>query len=85
MANKAIIQFQIKGNSEAHDLELPLDITASELIHALNEAYSLGVPAESLGECYLKAENPIALIRGGKTLGAFGIHNGTKLTFDYRR
>ena len=85
MTDKAIVQFQIKGNPDSYDLEIPLDITASELIQALNKAYSLGVPVESMAECYVKADNPIALIRGGKTLEAFGIHNGTKLTFDYRR
>ena len=85
MADKAIVQFQIKGMPDSHDLEIPLDITASELIQALNKAFTLGVPAESLAECYIKSDNPIALIRGGKTLEAFGIHNGTKLTFDYRR
>jgi uncharacterized ubiquitin-like protein YukD len=85
MGEKAIVQFQISGDKDQHDLEIPLDITASELICALSKAYSLGVPAESLAECYLKSDNPIALIRGGKTLYAFGVHNGTKLTFDYRR
>lgn len=81
MADKAIIMFFAKGNKGV-DLEVPLDITAIELIQALNSAYALGAAQDRLGESYLKCENPIALLRGNKTLEEMGIHNGSKISFE---
>lgn len=81
MADKAIIMFCANGNQSV-DLEVPLNITAIELIQALNSAYSLGVAQDKLGESYLKCENPIALLRGNKTLEEMGIHNGSKISFE---
>lgn len=81
MADKAIIMFCANGNQRV-DLEVPLNITAVELIQALNSAYSLGIAQDKLGESYLKCENPIALLRGNKTLGEMGIHNGSKISFE---
>lgn len=80
MADKAIIMFCANG-LQSVDLEVPLNITAIELIQALNSAYSLGVTQDKLGESYLKCENPIALLRGNKTLEEMGIHNGSKISF----
>lgn len=81
MADKAIIMFFAKGDKGV-DLEVPLNITAAELIQALNSAYALGVTQDRLGESYLKCENPIALLRGNKTLEEMGIHNGSKISFE---
>lgn len=81
MADKAIIMFCVNG-LQSVDLEVPLNITAIELIQALNSAYSLGVTQDKLGESYLKCENPIALLRGNKTLEEMGIHNGSKISFE---
>lgn len=81
MTDKAVVMFRI-GRGEPVDLEIPLDITAEELIRALNTAYGLGIGPDQLLESYLKAENPIALIRGSKTLRALGIHDGTTMHFE---
>lgn len=81
MADKAIVMFCVSGNQSV-DLEIPLNITSAELIHALNSAYSLGISQNKLGESYLKCENPIALLRGNKTLEEMGIHNGSKISFE---
>lgn len=81
MAGRAIIMFRI-GSGEVKDLEVPLDISAEELIWALNVAYSLGISIDKLPESYLKAEDPIALIHGKKTLDAFGVHDGTTIRFE---
>lgn len=81
MENKAIIIFKIhKRNFEA-DLEIPLYITANELVVALNTAYELGIDTADIKNCYLKAENPIALLRGNKTLEEFGLRNGSIINF----
>lgn len=63
------------------DLEIPLDITANDLVYALNKAYNLGIDISNIKECYLKSENPIALLRGNKTLREFGIRNGSIILF----
>ncbi len=79
--DKAIIIFkQIKKNLSV-DIEVPLDITATELVFGLNEAYNLGINMTNIKNCYLKAENPIALLRGNKTLAQYGVHNGTIINF----
>ena len=50
------------------DLDIPLNITANELIIGLNEGLKLGMDTRELPKCYLKTENPIAFIRGNKLL-----------------
>jgi hypothetical protein len=44
---------------------------------ALNSAYDLQIDTSDIKNCYLKAERPIALLRGNKTLEEFGVRNGT--------
>ena len=51
--------------------------TAKELAAALNEAYGLGVDLSDINNCYLKAQNPIMLLKGNRTLKEFGVRNGT--------
>lgn len=66
----------LKKNSEV-DIDIPLDISANELIIALNNAYELGIDTSDVKKCYLKSENPIALLRGNRELKEFGLRNGT--------
>ena len=77
----AIIIFNIKRRNLSVDLEVPLFITANELVQALNSAYELGIDTSDIKNCYLKAEKPIALLRGNKTLQEFGIRNGSVINF----
>lgn len=77
----AIIVFNIVKRQFSVDLEVPLNITANELVVALNTAYELGIETSNIKNCYLKAENPIALLRGNKTLSEYGIRNGSVITF----
>lgn len=81
MNNKAIVIFHIKSRQEAHDLEVPLDITANDLVIALNSAYSLGIDVNDVKSCYLKSESPIALLRGNRMLSEFGVRTGTEIYF----
>ena len=74
---KATVIFIIEKNNTTVDLELPLNISANELVLALNSAYELGIDTSNIKKCYLKAENPIALLRGNKTLAEYGIRNGS--------
>ncbi len=77
-----IIVFHALKKDISMDLELPLNITAKELIAALNKAFDLGIEAEEIRNCYLKSERPIALLKGSRTMEEFGICNGSEITFD---
>lgn len=79
MKDKAIIIFMILKKNYEVDLEIPLDISANELVIALNTAFALGIDTTDVKNCYLKSENPIALLKGNKLLADFGIHNGTMI------
>ena len=63
--DKAIVIFNIEKRNE----------------QALNEAYKLEIDTSNIKNCYLKSENPIALLRGNKTLAEYGIRNGTLINF----
>lgn len=77
----AVIIFNIIQREFSADLEVPLEITANELVLALNTAYDLGIDTTDIKNCNLKSENPIALLRGNKTLKEFGIRNGSIVNF----
>lgn len=81
MENKAIVIFKIQKRRFDVDLEVPLDISANELVNALNTAYDLGIDVSDVKNCYLKAENPIALLKGNKLLSEFGVRNATVINF----
>lgn len=84
MEEKVIVRFLNGKSGEEIELEIPLSITASDLILALNEAYHLQMDTENIFSCYLVAENPIAFLRGNKKLADFGIHNGTRIIYKRR-
>ena len=77
----AIIILKIIKRNFTVDLEVPLDISANDLVNALNIAYELGIDTSDIKNSYLKAENPIALLKGNKTLAEFGLRNGSVINF----
>lgn len=77
----AIIIFNIIKRNFSVDLEIPLDISANDLVNALNTTYELGIDTSDIKNCYLKVENPIALLKGNKTLAEFGLRNGSIINF----
>jgi uncharacterized ubiquitin-like protein YukD len=79
--DKAIIVFNNVKLNTTVDIEIPLDITATELVIGLNSAYDLGIDTTDIKNCYMKAENPIALLRGNKTLAQYGIRNGSIINY----
>ena len=81
MNEKAIVIFNIVNRNFQVDLEIPLNISANELVVALNTAYELGIDTTDVKNCYLKAENPIALLKGNRLLSEFGVRNGTVIYF----
>lgn len=79
--SKVIVSFVIKKSGESHDIEVPLDISANELIMGLNSAYSLDMDVSNINKCFFQSENPIALLKGNKTLEDFGIITGSTIYY----
>ena len=78
MPGRAVVHLNLIQRGESYDIDVPLDINASELYEGLNRAYSLGAQqASDMSQCYVKAENPTVLMHGRKTLGEYGIMNGS--------
>ena len=77
----AIVIFNITKRNFTADLEIPLDISANELVVALNTGYDLGIDIADIKNCYLKAERPVVLLKGNKTLNEFGIRNGSVISY----
>ena len=81
--NKEVVNivFYMTKRKITKEIEVPLFITASDLVVALNEAYELKIDVSDIKKCYLKSENPIAFLKGNKTLAEFGIRNGSVIYF----
>lgn len=77
--DRAVVVLQVLKRGLCVDLDIPLNITANDLIVALNSAYQLGISTDSIQECFLRCESPIALLRGNRTLETFGVRNGSVL------
>lgn len=73
--------FNWKSRNIEIDLDIPYDISANELIIALNESLNLGINTADLSRCHLKTENPIALLRGNKLLRDFRLREGTIINY----
>lgn len=82
MRNTIIMIFNHKKNKQSYDIEVPLNITANELIYGLNKGLHLGLDLERVEECYLCTEAPITLLRGNVQLEEFGLRNGTTINFE---
>ncbi|MCM1288718.1 MAG: EsaB/YukD family protein [Clostridium sp.] len=81
MKKKIVMMLKIHCKDESYDIEVDEDITAYELVIALNTAYKLGLNTNDITNCYLKTENPICLIKGDRTLKSYGLRNGTIINF----
>ena len=82
MAKESVtVIFQVHNRNQAFDVEIPLNITANELVIGLNAAYDLGIDTTNAKNCYLTAENPISLLKGNRLLSEYGLRNGTVIHF----
>lgn len=75
------VNFINKIKSQCSEIEIPVDISAKELIVALNEAYQLNIDTNNILDCYLASENPIALLKGNKLLSEYGVRNGSDIIY----
>lgn len=81
MSDRAIVILNIVKKNISVDLDIPLNISANDLVIAINDGYDLGIDISDIKKCYLKSEKPIALLKGNKTLAEFGIRNGTEIYY----
>ena len=81
MGEKIIIVLNLVDKAISVDLEIPVDITIKELVVGLNQAYDLKIDTSDIQQCYLKSENPIALLRGNKTIKDYGLRNGSIINY----
>lgn len=79
--DKIIVILKIHKRGESHDVEIPTDISANDLIVALNSAFKLGMNTVDSTQNCLKTENPITLLRGTRLISEYGLHNGTVINF----
>lgn len=77
----AVIEFVNENSNERIELEVPLSITANDMIEALNTIYGLGLNKEDYSNYYMCMENPIAFFRGERTLEELGVRNGSQIIY----
>ena len=81
MTDSVVVIFKNVEKNINVDLEVPLYITARELVIGLNEAYELDIDINDIKKCYLKVDNPVMLLRGNMLLRDAGIRNGSVLSY----
>ncbi len=82
MSDSIIVQFERVNTDIKFDIEIPKELTANELVKALNIGLSLGIDMDDVSQCYLIAENPLSLLRGETTIEEYGLYDGSKIIFD---
>lgn len=78
---KIIVILYLHKQNRKIDIEIPLDITANELIIGLTQGFQLEMDLDNLSKCFLKTENPIALLRGNHKLSEYDLRNGTVINY----
>ena len=81
MTDSLVVIFKNVEKNINVDLEVPLYITARELVIGLNEAYELDIDINDIKKCYLKVDNPVMLLRGNMLLRDAGIRNGSVISY----
>ena len=79
----AVVIFKDAQKDREIDLEVPLNITARELVIGLNDAYDLNIDVDDIKKCYLKVEKPLMLLRGNMLLKDAGIRNGSIISYSW--
>lgn len=75
------VNFINKVKNESVEIEIPIDISAKDLIIALNDTFQLNIDTNNILDCYLASENPIAFLKGNKLLEEYGLRNGTDIIY----
>lgn len=81
MKDRIIVKFVNHQEHYEKDLDIPVNITADELIKSLKLAFSLDIDTTDQKQCYLQMENPIVLLKGDKLLSDFNARNGSTINY----
>ncbi|MBQ7780884.1 MAG: hypothetical protein IJ405_02555 [Lachnospiraceae bacterium] len=81
MKDTYILIFENRKTQETFDIEVPKQITANELIVALNQGFWLGMDTNDITNCFLRAKNPIMLIKGDMLLEQCNLHDGSVIWY----
>ena len=81
MAKRVIIDFYDLKSNQHIDIEVPLNITANELYQALASVFQMKKNPNQFSTGFLKSENPIALLKGNRTLEEYGLRDGSRILF----
>lgn len=82
MDNKVVVMIKMANNPGVFDIEIPLNITANELIYGLKQAFNLAINMDNPDECFLRMENPIGILHGDTLLSEYGIRNGSTIIIE---
>ncbi len=82
MRDKIMIVFQRNDTGQVMDLEIPTNISIAELIFGLNVGLDLGIDINNPAQCYLRSENPVALLKGEGLVEEYKLHDGSKIIFE---
>ncbi len=82
MRDKIMIVFQRNDTEQVMDLEIPTNISIAELIFGLNVGLDLGIDINNPAQCYLRSENPVALLKGEGLVEEYKLHDGSKIIFE---
>ncbi len=77
----AVVEFRNLNADFSEEIEIPLSITANDLLYALGMAYGLEVSGADLDNHYLYTDNPITFMRGNRTLKEYGLRNGSMIIY----
>lgn len=73
MATKHVTVFTYSGKEV--DLEIPTNISADDLIHALHQSLEPSRPCPD----YIRCDNPVALLHGNAKVEDFALRDGSTL------
>lgn len=85
MDEKIIVIFSVPEINMECDIEIPTNISANELIYGLNKGFNLGIRLNDPEDCYLRSENPTALLRGDTTIEEYHLYRGSKIIYSRRK
>ena len=81
MDERIVVTLNIVKRGVSYDIDIPTNISVLELLNGLNQAYDLKVDTSDVKKCYLKTENPIALLRGNKLIEDYKLRNGSIINY----
>ncbi len=79
MNETVVVVVHFPNKSMTEDLEIPLSITANDLIEALAAIYQVPFDPDRIFSYYVKCESPTALLRGQTQLSDYGVRDGSNL------